>query len=75
MIRYVFLAALVAAFATGCAATGKSQSADDDDKTPITGSHLPSKDRTVVKSTTDRNQIDDMARRAQQISSPTKGTN
>jgi hypothetical protein len=74
MIRYVFLTALVATFAAGCAQTGKSQGADDDDKMPITGSHLPSKDRMSVKSTTDRNQIDDMARRAQQ-SMPTKGTN
>jgi len=70
----VFLTVLVAAFAAGCAQTGKSQGADDDDKTPITGSHLPSKDGMAVKSTSDRNQLEGMARRAQQ-SVPTKGTN
>jgi Ni/Co efflux regulator RcnB len=74
MNRIVLIAALVA-FVAGCSTNNaKTALADDDEKTPVTGSHLPSKDRTTVKATTDRTQIDNMMRQGQQTM-PAKGTN
>ncbi len=51
-------------FVAGCASTDKKQAtADDDEKTYVTGSRIPVKDRSAVNSTTDRKAIDDMMRR------------
>ena len=64
MTRYVILAALVATLAAGCSTKNpQSAAADDDDKTFVTGSHIPNKDKTTVKAVTDRNSIDDMTRK------------
>ena len=56
--------AVSAVLVAGCAATDKKQTAaDDDDKTYVTGSRIPVKDRSTVNATTDRNAIDSMMRK------------
>jgi PBP1b-binding outer membrane lipoprotein LpoB len=56
--------AVCALLLAGCASTDKKQSAaDDDEKTYVTGSRIPVKDRSAVNATTDRKAIDDMFRK------------
>ncbi len=60
--------AVCALLVAGCASTDKKQSAaDDDEKTYVTGSRIPVKDRSTVNSTTDRKAIDDMMRRGAHV--------
>ncbi len=55
--------AVSAVLVAGCASTDKKQTAaDDDDKTYVTGSRIPVKDRSTVSTTTDKKAIDDMMR-------------
>ncbi len=62
----VIAAALAVTLAAGCASTNTNQNrASEDEKTYVTGSRIPVKDKATgsVSATTDRRAIEDMIRR------------
>jgi hypothetical protein len=74
MNRYwVLVAAVGVAFVAGCSSMGKPTADSDDDKTYVTGSHIPARDSGSVKSTTDKTEIENAMRRGS-IYMPSKGS-
>jgi hypothetical protein len=61
----IIAGAFLTALAAGCSSTGTPMAADPDDKVYVTGSRLPVKGTAAqsVKTTTDRNTIEDIVRR------------
>ena len=62
--QYVLLAALGATLVAGCSTNPQGAGGTDiDEKTVVTGSRIPVRDASSVKTTTDKSVLEDMQRR------------